>query len=98
MAAFYTDPTTGVATGGVDPLPWWQSVLGYAVTAVVDAKTKPPALQSGVQYQVDAAGNVVPMGVTHVAPAPVTAALTSNPLVLFGVLALGALLLYKLVK
>lgn len=82
--------------GDITAPSWWEQVLGHAVTAVVDAKTRAPALQSGVQYQVDAGGNVVPMGVVH--STPTNPSLTANPLVLIGVLALGAVLLYKLVR
>lgn len=81
------------ATGEQQPTAWWQNLVTTVVTAAVNKNTA--TLQSGKTYHVDSTGRLVADGST---PATVAAAVQSNPLLMFGLLAVGAFLLYKLVK
>lgn len=72
---------------------WWEQTLGTVITAAANKKFS--SLQPGVQYQVDANGNPVPMGVAHTSSSVVPA---SNPLVILALVAIAGLVIYKLVK
>ena len=76
-----------------DPGAWWQSLLGTVVAAAVNKNAAP--LQPGLTYHLDPQGKLVADGST--ASGAVTA-VASSPLLMFGVLAVGAYLLYRLAK
>lgn len=76
---------------------WWEQTIGYVLKSAADSKFK--TLQPGVQYQVDANGNVVPMGVVNTPAAQSAAAVQSMaPLVMLAVAAVGLYLVVKMVK
>lgn len=90
MSDTTTDTTAAAPT-------WWEQTIGYVIKSAADSKFR--TLQPGGQYQVDANGNVVPMGVVNT-PAQQSAAAvqTAAPLVLLAVAAVGLILIIKMVK
>lgn len=76
---------------------WWEQTIGYVIKSAADSRFH--TLQPGVQYQVDANGNVVPMGVVNTPAAQSAAAVQSAaPLVMLAVAAVGLYLIVKMVK
>jgi len=86
-----TTPDYG-STGGSS---WWQDTLGFVIKAAAVDRYSPKQIQSTGQYQVDQYGNLVPMG----SGVQITGQTSiNNNLMMYAVLALGAVLLYSMVK
>lgn len=77
---------------------WWENTLDFVVRAAAAKRFTSPQLQSGQSYYVDGNGNVLPMG-QMVPGQPInTNAALGNPMVMLAGLAIGFLIIYKLVK
>jgi len=86
------DWTTGQQIAA--PVEWWQALVGTVITAAVNKNTT-GTLQTGQRYHVDAKGNLVADGSV---PTGLATAAATNPLLFLGLLAIGGLILLKLVK
>lgn len=78
---------------------WWEQTIDFVARAAAMKRFSSPQLTSGQSYYIDQNGNAVPMGQPlpgQMQPGGI--GLIDSRLVMLAGLALGAVLLYKLVK